>query len=126
MRQPENEEQARTIAVTRSPTTQRFDQLPLLLTVAETAALLRTTARAIYARAERGLLPGVIRDGRRVLIDRDDLLRYLGEKQSRAATDVLRVASTKRRASSPGRQLSRRPRELPCPPDETATASPRR
>jgi excisionase family DNA binding protein len=54
-----------------------FDQLPLLLTAAEAANLLRTTRRAVYARAERGLLPGAIRDGRRLLVRRDDLLRYL-------------------------------------------------
>jgi len=53
--------------------------LPYLLTAAEAAALLRTTPKAIYARAERGLLPGLVRDGRRVLVRRDELLRYLSE-----------------------------------------------
>jgi excisionase family DNA binding protein len=57
-------------------------QLPFLLTADEAAALLRTTRRAIYARAERKLLPGVVYDGRRVLIRRDDLLRSLSERRA--------------------------------------------
>ena len=60
---------------------------PTLLTVDETAALLRTTRKAIYALIERGQIAGVTRIGRRVLIDRDALLQWLAE----------------RRASSPGR-----------------------
>jgi excisionase family DNA binding protein len=53
--------------------------LPYLMTASEAAALLRTTQKAIYARAERGLLPGLVRDGRRILIRRDELLRSLSE-----------------------------------------------
>jgi len=53
--------------------------LPYLLTAGEAAALLRTTQKAIYPRAERGLLPGLVRDGRRVLVRRDELLRSLSE-----------------------------------------------
>jgi excisionase family DNA binding protein len=56
--------------------------LPYLLTAAEAAALLRTTPKAIYARAERGLLPGLVRDGRRILVRRDELLRYLSERRA--------------------------------------------
>lgn len=56
--------------------------LPYLLTPAEAAALLRTTKKAIYARAERGLLPGAVRDGRRLLVLRDDLLRSLVERRA--------------------------------------------
>ena len=56
--------------------------LPFLLTADEAAGLLRTTRKAIYARAERGLLPGVIRDGRRVLVERDALLRWLQERRA--------------------------------------------
>jgi excisionase family DNA binding protein len=41
------------------------DSLPMLLTVDEAAALLRTTRRAIYAMIERRQLPGVIRIRRR-------------------------------------------------------------
>ena len=51
--------------------------LPYLLTVDETAALLRTTRKAIYARASRSQLPGAVRDGRRLLVRRDDLLQSL-------------------------------------------------
>ena len=38
---------------------------PVFLTVDETADLLRTSRKAIYAMIERGLLPGVVRLGRR-------------------------------------------------------------
>ena len=56
--------------------------LPLLATVDETAALLRTTRRAIYSMIERGQLPGVTRIGRRVLIRTHDLLDWLGQKST--------------------------------------------
>jgi excisionase family DNA binding protein len=49
-----------------------------LMTVAEAAALLRTTAKAIYTMIERGQLPGVVRLGRRVLVRRADLRRHVG------------------------------------------------
>ena len=65
-------------------------ELAYLLTVDEVAALLRTTRKAIYARAERGLLPGAVRDGRRLLVRRDELLRSLverDERHRREATD---------------------------------------
>ena len=57
-------------------------QLPFLLTADEAAVLLRTTRKAIFARAERGLLPGVVRDGRRLLVRRDELLRSLTEARA--------------------------------------------
>lgn len=50
-----------------------------LMTVAEVAALLCTTAKAIYHRIERGTLPGVVYDGDRILVRRADLLRSLAE-----------------------------------------------
>jgi excisionase family DNA binding protein len=53
------------------------DTPPLLLTVDEVAGLLRTSRKAIYAMVERGQLPGVTRIGRRVLVKRSDLLRFL-------------------------------------------------
>jgi excisionase family DNA binding protein len=53
------------------------DQPPTLLTVDEVAGLLRTSRKAIYAMVERGQLPGVTRIGRRVLVKRSDLLRFL-------------------------------------------------
>jgi len=54
---------------------------PALMTVDETAELLRTTRKAIYALVERGQLAGVRRLGRRVLIDRDELLSSLTEER---------------------------------------------
>jgi excisionase family DNA binding protein len=58
------------------------ESLPLLLTVIETAALLRTTRKAIYAMIERGLLPGVTRIGRRVLVRSADLLDFLDHNRT--------------------------------------------
>lgn len=54
------------------------DALPLLLTVAEAAELLRTTPKAVYCQAAYGRLPGAVKVGRRLLIRRADLLRSLG------------------------------------------------
>lgn len=51
---------------------------PLLLTVAETAELLRTTPKAVYHLAERAKLPGAVRVGARLLVRRRDLLASLG------------------------------------------------
>jgi excisionase family DNA binding protein len=53
----------------------------VLLTANETAALLRTSRKAVYAMAERGQLPGVTRIGRRLLVRRDDLLSWLDERR---------------------------------------------
>ena len=50
---------------------------PRLLTPDEAADLLRTTRKAIYARAARGRLPGAVRDGRRLLVRLDQLLQSL-------------------------------------------------
>jgi excisionase family DNA binding protein len=55
---------------------------PSLLLVSEVAALLRTSPKAVYAMIERGLLPGVVRIGRRVLVRRDDLLHWLSQKSA--------------------------------------------
>ena len=57
-------------------------ELPLLLTADETAALLRTTRKGIYVMAERGLLPGVTRLGRRMLVRSVDLLEWLDQKRA--------------------------------------------
>jgi excisionase family DNA binding protein len=54
----------------------------VLLTVAETASLLRTTRKGIYAMVERHQISGVIRIGRRVLFRRDDLLHWLDQKRA--------------------------------------------
>ena len=58
------------------------DDFPILLTVDEAAALLRTTRRAIYAMIERHQVPGVIRIRRRVLFRADDLLHWLDRKRA--------------------------------------------
>lgn len=56
--------------------------LPSLLTVAEAAALLRTSRRAIYAMVERGQIPGVIRLQRRLLFRADQLVHWLDQKSA--------------------------------------------
>jgi excisionase family DNA binding protein len=63
---------------------QRLDSptLPVLLTVDEAAAMLRTTRRAIYAMIARRQLPGVVRIRRRVLVRADDLLHWLDQKRA--------------------------------------------
>jgi excisionase family DNA binding protein len=48
----------------------------------EVADLLRTSRKAIYAMVERGLIPGVVRLGRRVLIRNTDLLEWLRQKSA--------------------------------------------
>lgn len=54
--------------------------LPRLLTVPETAELLRTTPAAVYALAARQELPGIIRLGRRMLFRSAALLEWLDQK----------------------------------------------
>ena len=54
----------------------------MFLTADETANLLRTTRKAIYAMTERGQLPGVTRIGRRVLYRREALLDWLDQKRT--------------------------------------------
>jgi excisionase family DNA binding protein len=61
--------------------TQR-NAVPVLLTVDEAAALLRTTRRGIYAMIARRQLPGVIHIRRRVLLRADDLLHWLDQKRA--------------------------------------------
>jgi excisionase family DNA binding protein len=67
--------------------TTQVTALPTLLTVEEVADLLRTTPKAIYTMVERAGISGVVRVGRRLLFQRDDLMVWLDE----------------RRAASPGR-----------------------
>ena len=59
-----------------------LNDLPALLTVAETASLLRTSRKAVYAMAERAQLPGVTRIGRRVLVRSGELLHWLDQKSA--------------------------------------------
>jgi excisionase family DNA binding protein len=55
---------------------------PALLLVSEVADLIRTSRKGVYSMIERGQLPGVVRIGRRVLVRRDDLLHWLGQKST--------------------------------------------
>ncbi len=59
-----------------------LEALPPLLTVAEVAATLRTSRKAVYAMAERAQLPGITRIGRRLLVRRDDLVSFLDERRA--------------------------------------------
>ncbi len=63
-----------------SQTPVRSHSNPMLLTVDETASLLRTTRKAVYALIERRQIPGVTRIGRRVLVRSDELLDWLRQK----------------------------------------------
>jgi excisionase family DNA binding protein len=56
-------------------------QMPMLLTVEDTADLLRTTRTAVYAMVARGQLPGITRIGRRVLFRTQDLLDFLDQNR---------------------------------------------
>jgi excisionase family DNA binding protein len=58
----------------------QVETFPPLLTVDEAARLLRTTRKGIYTMNDRGLLPGVIRIGKRLLVDRDVLVQWLRQK----------------------------------------------
>ena len=49
----------------------------VFLTVAEVAVMLRTSPKAIYCMIDRGGVPGVVRVGRRVLVNRAVLLAAL-------------------------------------------------
>ena len=51
--------------------------MPELLTADEVAAWLRTSKKAVYAKAERGGLPGATRVGRRLYFLRTELLRLV-------------------------------------------------
>ena len=61
--------------------------MPELLTVEETAAYLRTTPKAIYNLVWKCQLPGVVRLGRRVLIKRTALLRWLDQNTAASLGD---------------------------------------
>ncbi len=64
--------------------------LPVLLTVVETASLLRTSHKAVYTMIERGLLPGVTRIGRRVLVRSADLLDFLDHNSAPSSQETRR------------------------------------
>ena len=63
-----------------SPSALTGTDLPPLITIGETALLLRTTRKGIYAMVERRQLPGIVRIGRRVLIRAADLVDWLRQK----------------------------------------------
>lgn len=65
-----------------SETARRAPALPILLTMADVARVLRTSRGAVYAMAARGQLPGLTRIGRRVLIRADALLDWLDQKRA--------------------------------------------
>jgi hypothetical protein len=50
--------------------------LPELLTADEVAVCLKTTVGAVYARAERGNLPGATRLGRRLYFFKEELVAF--------------------------------------------------
>jgi hypothetical protein len=51
--------------------------LPELVTPGEVAAWLKTTVQAVYAKAERGTLPGATRVGRRLYFLRAELVDFV-------------------------------------------------
>lgn len=51
--------------------------MPVLMTASDVAAWLKTTLSAVYAKAERGTLPGAVRLGRRLYFIRSELLAYV-------------------------------------------------
>src|SRR5690606_392689 len=65
-----------------TPATAEKSDWPVLLTVDEAAALLRTTRRAMYAMVERRQLPGVVRIRRRVLFRTEALLDWVDRKSA--------------------------------------------
>jgi excisionase family DNA binding protein len=62
--------------------TSENESWPVLLTVDEAAALLRTSRRAMYAMVERRQLPGVVRIRRRVLFRTETLLDWVNQKSA--------------------------------------------
>ena len=52
------------------------------MAVTEVAELLRTTAGAVYKLVERGQLPGVIRLGKRVLVERESLVHWVHQNRT--------------------------------------------
>jgi excisionase family DNA binding protein len=60
------------------------------LTVPETARLLRINRGRAYAMANDGTLPGVIRLGRTIRVDRTQLITGLRENQRSSTSEVFR------------------------------------
>ena len=55
---------------------------PTLLLVSEVAAILRTSPKAVYAMVERDCCRASYGIGRRVLVQRDDLVHWLSQKSA--------------------------------------------
>ena len=72
---------SKSATVTPRPVTPS-EGVPTLLTVDETAGLLRTTRAAVYAMIARAQLPGVTRLGRRVLVRADALVHWLDQNRA--------------------------------------------
>lgn len=58
------------------------DELPELATVRDVARWLHTTPKGVYAMVARGLIPGVVKVGRRVLFARASLVRWLEQRRA--------------------------------------------
>jgi excisionase family DNA binding protein len=56
--------------------------LPIFMNADEVAMLLRTSRKAVYTLAERGLLPGRTRIGRRILFRTAVLLNWLNQEST--------------------------------------------
>jgi excisionase family DNA binding protein len=65
--------------VSAPPSASNASDTQPLLTAEEAALLLRTSRKAVYAMIARAQLAGVTRLGRRVLIDRSELVQLLAE-----------------------------------------------
>ena len=60
-------------------------ELPVVLTAAELARLLRIRRRSVYGAIRRREIPGVQKLGRKVLIHRDTVLKWLADGQGRVS-----------------------------------------
>lgn len=77
--EPANEANPTDSKIRRASIPAAAADLPIYLTADEAASLLRTSRAGIYAMAARGRLAGATRVGRRLLVSRDVLLRFLSE-----------------------------------------------
>ena len=59
--------------------------LPALMRVEELAAVLRVNPKTLYALIRRGEIPGVVRVGRVIRMNRDVVVRWLSEGQVRGS-----------------------------------------
>lgn len=64
------------------PTFRSFDEAPAILTLEETAKLLRLTYDGAKSRVSRGELPGAFKLGKRWLVDKEVLIQSLGSRRN--------------------------------------------